>query len=175
MPLSFPAMAHNDYQIIQNNNMLPIVLLIKNKKPGIWKNPTLLSGILDTAELIWCEYSYLAENAVKLRLWQYYRDKNCEKLVATASRHESVYNRTDEPSVTFHERGGTTVRVMDFCSNKNRERSNPFRCGKSGQFRYFPFHQATAGLPKDHACFGYVLVNADITPSLRYQPFGRKE
>ena len=94
-----------------------------------------------------------------------------KKLVATASRHESVYNRTDEPSVTFHERGGTTVRVMDFCSNKNRERSNPFRCGKSGQFRYFPFHQATAGLPKDHACFGYVLVNADITPPLRYQPF----
>ena len=27
-------------------------------------------------------------------------------------------------------------------------------------------------LPKGHACCGYVLVNADITPPLRYQPFG---
>ena len=29
-----------------------------------------------------------------------------------------------------------------------------------------------SSFPKGHACCGYILVNADITPPLRYQPFG---
>ena len=33
--------------------------------------------------------------------------KTHKKLIATVSRCEGVYNRTDEPSVTFCERGGT--------------------------------------------------------------------
>ena len=33
--------------------------------------------------------------------------KTHKKLVATVSRCEGVYNRTDEPRVTFCERGGT--------------------------------------------------------------------
>ena len=42
------------------------------------------------------------------------QNKTRKKLVATVSRCEDVYNRADEPSVTFCERGGAVTRAIDF-------------------------------------------------------------
>jgi len=40
-------------------------------------------------------------------------------VVTTESRREGVYNRTDEPSVPFCEKGGTVKQVTDFFTQKN--------------------------------------------------------
>ena len=44
-----------------------------------------------------------------------------KKLVATASRREDVYNRTDRPSVTCCEGGGTVQQVTDFLHKKSEQ------------------------------------------------------
>ncbi len=41
-----------------------------------------------------------------------------KKLVTTASRSESVYKRTGEPSVTFFDKGGTVKHMTDFLHKK---------------------------------------------------------
>ena len=43
-----------------------------------------------------------------------------EKVIARWMRHARVYKGIAATSVTFHERGGTTAYVTDFCANKNR-------------------------------------------------------
>ena len=52
-----------------------------------------------------------------------------EKLVAKWRRHVRVHKGIAAASVTFHERGGTTAYMTDFCANKNRNKHNLFRCG----------------------------------------------
>ena len=43
-----------------------------------------------------------------------------KKVIATVSRSERACKRTDEPSVPFCERGGTTEHMTDFSAKKNR-------------------------------------------------------
>jgi len=65
--------------------------------PGIKKQPTPKSiGCLFGRVFITCQY------------------KTRKKLVATASRRERVYKRTDKPSVTFCEKGEARKRADDF-------------------------------------------------------------
>ena len=47
-----------------------------------------------------------------------YRAKSHKKLLATAHRREDVYNRADEPSVTFCERVETRKWADDFFYKK---------------------------------------------------------
>ena len=49
--------------------------------------------------------------------------QNRKKLVAKASRSEGVYNRADEPSVTFCEKGAATEHMI-----KDRSKNGLFNC-----------------------------------------------
>ena len=58
-----------------------------------------------------------------------------KKLVATASRRESVYNRAGEPSMAFCERGGARKQAdgLSFC---HRQKNKPEQSGLCSGMAY---------------------------------------